>query len=87
MGHGAAHIRMLTFMDFSRYDAQGCHRFSHFMYFTFQSKRIVLFDTLIKQVEMPELLAILGHEIGHWKLGHTIQGFVISQVGNASDRI
>lgn len=44
-----------------------------------QSKRIVLFDTLIKQVEMPELLAILGHEIGHWKLGHTIQGFIISQ--------
>lgn len=45
-----------------------------------QSKRIVLFDTLIKQVKMPELLAILGHEIGHWKLGHTIQGFLISQV-------
>ena len=29
---------------------------------------------------MPELLAILGHEIGHWKLWHTLQGFVISQV-------
>jgi STE24 endopeptidase len=45
-----------------------------------QNKRIVLFDTLLKQVEMPELLAILGHEIGHWKLWHTMQGFIISQV-------
>jgi STE24 endopeptidase len=32
------------------------------------------------QVEQSELLAILGHEIGHWRLGHTVQGFVISQV-------
>lgn len=45
-----------------------------------QSKRIVIFDTLIKQVELPELLAIVGHEIGHWQLSHTLQGFFISQV-------
>ena len=46
----------------------------------FKNKRIVLYDTLIEQVETPELLAILGHEIGHWKLNHTQQGFIISQV-------
>jgi STE24 endopeptidase len=34
----------------------------------------------MKQVELDELLAILGHEMGHWKLWHTIQGFVISQL-------
>ncbi len=28
----------------------------------------VLYDTLLKQVDLPELLAILGHEIGHWKV-------------------
>jgi STE24 endopeptidase len=39
-----------------------------------------LYDTLIEQVEVPELLAILGHEIGHWKLNHTQQGFIISQL-------
>ena len=50
------------------------------LYYLAQNKRIVLYDTLIKQVTEPELLAILGHEIGHWKLGHTIQGFIISQV-------
>jgi STE24 endopeptidase len=40
----------------------------------------VLFDTLLKQVELDELLAILGHEMGHWKLWHTIQGFIIGQI-------
>ena len=27
-----------------------------------------------------EILAILGHELGHWKLGHTLQNFVITQL-------
>nr|XP_048682010.1 CAAX prenyl protease 1 homolog isoform X4 [Caretta caretta] len=27
-----------------------------------------------------EVLAVLGHELGHWKLGHTIKNIVISQV-------
>ena len=48
--------------------------------FLSQNKRIVLYDTLMKQVTLPELLAILGHEIGHWKLWHTVQGFFISQL-------
>jgi STE24 endopeptidase len=33
-------------------------------------KRIVLFDTLIKQMSHGEILAVLAHEIGHWKKGH-----------------
>jgi STE24 endopeptidase len=33
-------------------------------------RRIVLFDTLIEQMEAPELEAVLAHEIGHYKLGH-----------------
>ena len=39
----------------------------------------MLYDTLLKQVTNQEILAILGHEIGHWALWHTIQGFVIMQ--------
>lgn len=65
------------------YSVDGSRRSAHsnaYFYGFFKSKRIVLFDTLIKQVEQPELLAILGHEIGHWKLGHTIQGFIVSQI-------
>jgi Zn-dependent protease with chaperone function len=46
----------------------------------FKNKRIVMYDTLIDQVELPELLAILGHEIGHWQLSHALQGFVVVQV-------
>ncbi|MDR0407434.1 MAG: M48 family metallopeptidase [Campylobacteraceae bacterium] len=32
-----------------------------------RSKRVVLFDTLIKKLEPKELLAVLGHELGHFK--------------------
>lgn len=61
----------------------GSKRSAHsnaFFFGMFKNKRIVLFDTLIKQVTLDELLAILGHEIGHWALGHTMQGFCIMQL-------
>ena len=28
-----------------------------------------------------EVLAVLAHELGHWKLGHVLKNFIISQVG------
>lgn len=65
------------------YLVDGSKRSAHsnaYFYGFFKSKRIVMYDTLVNQVELPELLAILGHEIGHWKLWHTIQGFVIMQL-------
>ena len=33
-------------------------------------KRIVLFDTLLEQMSDDEILGVLAHEAGHWKLGH-----------------
>lgn len=33
------------------------------------SKRVVLFDTLIKKLSRGEILAVLGHELGHFKHG------------------
>lgn len=33
-------------------------------------RRIVLFDTLMQQLEQAELEAVLAHEIGHYKRGH-----------------
>jgi len=33
-------------------------------------RRIVLFDTLIEQLDTRQLEAVLAHEIGHYKLGH-----------------
>ena len=61
----------------------GSKRSSHsnaFMFGFGNNKRIVLFDTLLEQVHNQEILGILGHELGHWKLGHTITNFAITQV-------
>ncbi len=33
-------------------------------------KRIVLFDTLLEQMDDDEIVGVLAHEAGHWKLGH-----------------
>lgn len=41
-------------------------------------KRIVLYDTLINDLETEELVAVLAHEIGHYKKKHVIQGLLIS---------
>ncbi len=41
-------------------------------------KRIVLFDTLIKEHTTEELVAVLAHEIGHYKKKHTLKGIFIS---------
>ncbi|MFN8206420.1 MAG: M48 family metallopeptidase [Bacteroidales bacterium] len=41
-------------------------------------KRIVLYDTLIEQMTTGEIVAVLAHEIGHYKLKHTITGLIIS---------
>ncbi|KAG5859581.1 peptidase M48 domain-containing protein [Encephalitozoon hellem] len=35
-----------------------------------KEKRIVIYDTLLKQVNEEEVLAILCHEFGHWKYNH-----------------
>lgn len=41
-------------------------------------KRIVLFDTLINDLSTDEIVAVLAHEIGHYKHKHTLQGMIVS---------
>jgi STE24 endopeptidase len=41
-------------------------------------KRIVLYDTLIQDHTNEELVAVLAHEIGHYKKKHTLMGIVLS---------
>ena len=41
-------------------------------------KRVALFDTLIAQLTSPELVAVLAHEIGHYKKNHIVQGLLLS---------
>jgi STE24 endopeptidase len=43
-------------------------------------KRIVLYDTLIKDLSTEEIVAVLAHEIGHNKKKHVIQGLLIGLV-------
>jgi STE24 endopeptidase len=40
-------------------------------------KRIALFDTLVENHTVPELVAVLAHEIGHYKKKHVLQGVVV----------
>jgi len=40
-------------------------------------KRIALFDTLIKQHSVKELLAVLAHEMGHYKKKHILWGMIL----------
>lgn len=41
-------------------------------------KRIVLYDTLISDLATDEIVAVLAHEIGHYKKKHTLQGMLVS---------
>jgi len=43
-------------------------------------KRIVLFDTLINDLSQDEIIAVLAHEIGHYRKKHTLAGMVISTI-------
>lgn len=43
------------------------------------SKQIVLFDTLIEHNSTDETVAVLAHEIGHWKLNHLPKMLLMSQ--------
>jgi Zn-dependent protease with chaperone function len=46
----------------------------------FGSKRIVLWDTLVRKLEPEEVLGVMGHEIGHYVLGHVPKGIAAAAV-------
>jgi len=45
------------------------------------SKRIVVWDTMIQKTSGEELLFILGHELGHYVLGHLWKGVAAYTIG------
>lgn len=58
------------------YTMDGSRRSHHsnaYLYGFWKSKRIVLYDTLIAQMDSDDeqIVAVLAHELGHWKMGHT----------------
>ena len=45
-----------------------------------RNKRIGLFDTLVRDYGVGELVAVVAHEVGHYKKGHVTQGLAL-QIG------
>lgn len=61
-------------MDGSRRSSHGNAYFTGFG----KSKRIVFFDTLLKQLTPPQVEAVLAHELGHFKHKHIVKGMLLS---------
>jgi len=45
-----------------------------------KTKRIVLFDTLLESHPEEEILAVLGHEVGHWRRKHVLKQIILLEV-------
>jgi len=45
------------------------------------SKRVVIWDTTLQKTSNDESLFIVGHELGHYVLGHVWQGFLLGAAG------
>jgi STE24 endopeptidase len=41
-------------------------------------RRIALFDTLLAALDARSVVAVVAHEVGHWKLGHVLQGIALA---------
>jgi STE24 endopeptidase len=74
------HVGRVQKMDASRRSAHSNAYFTGLG----RVKRVVLFDTLLEQMTHPEILAVLSHELGHWKKHHvlirTLASFALSFV-------
>lgn len=83
---GALRADLLDLAGALRFPAQGIYvmdgsrrsRHSNAYFTGFgRLRRIVLFDTLLAQMDARELKSVLAHEIGHYKLGHIYRGLLI----------
>lgn len=70
-------VREVLVMDASR---QGRHTNAYFSGFG-ASRRIVLYDTLLRSHTPDEVLSILAHEIGHWTHHHIVKGLLLGTLG------
>ncbi len=71
-------VQEVLVVDASR---QGKHTNAYFTGFG-STRRIVLYDTLLKSHKDPEELeSILGHEIGHWQHNHILIGIGLATLG------
>jgi len=66
----------LFVMDGSKRSSHGNAYFTGFG----NSKRIVFFDTLLSRLEIPEIEAVLAHELGHFRMRHVIKRLALMVV-------
>ena len=66
-------------IDGSRRSAKGNAFFTGFG----RHRRVALFDTLIERLDPGEVVAVLAHEVGHWRRRHVLigLGLAIAQLG------
>ena len=74
--HAGFQAKGVFVMDASRRSSHGNAYFTGFG----KNKRVVFFDTLLKDLENKEVLAILAHELGHLKLKHIPKSMIASIV-------
>jgi len=47
------------------------------------AKRVIFWDTLLAKTNEPQALAVFGHELGHYALGHIWKGIALNAIGLA----
>ncbi len=67
-------LQSLYVLDGSKRSSKANAYFSGFG----KKKRIVLYDTLIKDLDEDEILAVLAHEIGHYKKKHVLYNMILT---------
>jgi STE24 endopeptidase len=65
-------LKDICIMDGSKRSTHGNAYFSGFG----RKKSIVLYDTLVNEHSVQELVAVLAHEIGHYKKKHVLKGLI-----------
>src|SRR5205814_7001334 len=73
-------VQTVLVMDASR---QGEHTNAYFTGFG-PTRRIVLYDTLLKKHTPAEIESILGHELGHWTHQHILKGILLGVLASAA---
>jgi STE24 endopeptidase len=69
-------LTKLYSMDASARTAHG----NAYFYGFFKNKRIVIYDTLLKQTSIDGTVAIVGHELGHFQHQHVLKNMIVTQV-------
>tara|TARA_A100001015_G_scaffold48270_1_gene53321 strand:- start:493 stop:1731 length:1239 start_codon:yes stop_codon:yes gene_type:complete len=66
-------LARIDMMDGSKRSSHSNAYFSGFG----KSRRIAIFDTLVDKHSIEEIVSVVAHEVGHYKLKHIIQGTII----------